>query len=203
MLSESHSVAALRNAASTRARSRKPPERRGTSTSRIALSGTRASSRSRPPSGLTKAFTVTSFGMSWAAALGDSTNISAATGETIRRSAARVLTRVFPASSIVAAQLTTERGANEKHGRKAHALYRRGLRFSTCRARSLPGPARKQGRHAGPNRPGAQIRGRSAVAEAAAQPLAARHDHRRLGRRAGPRLDHPSRRADAFQHGKG
>ena len=41
---------------------------------------------------------------------------------------------------------------------------------------------------------GPDLRGRSAVAEAAAQPLAARLDDRRLGRRAGQRLDHPSRR---------
>ena len=41
---------------------------------------------------------------------------------------------------------------------------------------------------------GADVRSRSAVAEAAAESLGARLDHRRLGRRAGSRLDHPSRR---------
>ena len=39
-----------------------------------------------------------------------------------------------------------------------------------------------------------QLRGRSALAQAAAEPLGARHDDRRLGRRPGQRLDHPPRR---------
>ena len=43
-------------------------------------------------------------------------------------------------------------------------------------------------------RAGAALRGRSALAEAAAQQMDSRPDHRRVGRCAGPRLDHPSRR---------
>ena len=44
--------------------SRRP--RSGTSTSRMACSGTRTRNRSRPPSGLRNAWTMMSFGMSWA-----------------------------------------------------------------------------------------------------------------------------------------
>ena len=39
--------------------------------------------------------------------------------------------------------------------------------------------------------------------QAAAEPLAARLDHRRVGRRAGPRLDHPSRRGGLHNNERG
>src|ERR1044071_2286607 len=66
----SHSAAASRNAVSTRVKSRKPPRRCGTSTSRIALRGTRMTSFSACPSGFREASTRTSSGTSCARALG-------------------------------------------------------------------------------------------------------------------------------------
>ena len=68
---------------------------------------------------------------------------------------------------------------------------------SAGRARHRPGGAAEHGGRAGPRRAGAEVRGRSALAEAAAEPLAARLDDRRLGRRARPRLDHPPQLGDA------
>ena len=50
-------------------------------------------------------------------------------------------------------------------------------------------------RRGGGHRHGAQIRSRPVLAEAAAEPLDPRPDHRRVGRCAGSRLDHSSRRA--------
>src|SRR5258705_5861884 len=150
----------------------------------MAFSGTRTRRCSRSPCGLTKACTVTSFGMSWAAAGDGIAQISAATHQTI----IRVLTTVFPASSIAAARAYNGKGGvNEKRGAEAQRLCRRDIRFSNCRARSLPGPARKQG-HVGAHRPGADVRSGPAVAEAPAESLAARLDHRGVGRRAGSRL---------------
>src|SRR6266705_22044 len=152
----------------------------------MAFSGTRMRRCSRCPSGLTNAFAVTSFGMSWADVRDGSTRISAATHKTI----VWVLTKVFRASSIAAARAYNGKGGvNEKRGAEAQLLCRRGIRFGNCRARSLSGFARKQGRHVGTHRPGADFRSRSAVAEASAESLAPRLDHRSVGRRAGPRSE--------------
>ena len=63
----SHTVAACRRAGSTRSRSTYPAPRVGTSTSRIAASGTRTSSETRSTSGFRNAWTVMSSGTSWAA----------------------------------------------------------------------------------------------------------------------------------------
>ena len=52
-------------------------------------------------------------------------------------------------------------------------------------------------------RSGAVLRGRSALAQAAAQSLAPRLDDRRLGRRARSRLDHPPRSATLGNNEKG
>src|SRR5712692_7865308 len=147
----------------------------------MAFSGTRMSRFSRWPSGLTKALTLTSVGMSWAAARNGTTTISAAISEKVTRRI-RELTRIFPASSIGgSAAYNGKGGVNEKRGAEARLLCRRGIRFSNCRARGLPGPARKQDRHVGTHRPGADVRSGSAVAEALAQSLAARLDHRSVG----------------------
>ena len=67
MACTSHTVAACRSAGSTRSRSTYPAPRVGTSTSRIAASGTRTSSETRSPSGRRNACTVMSSGTSWAA----------------------------------------------------------------------------------------------------------------------------------------
>jgi hypothetical protein len=79
MLSAIQSAAASRSDGSARARSMKPAPRRGKSTSRIAISGTRAISRSWDGSGLTNARIRTSAGISWAANRGPtaSTTIAA------------------------------------------------------------------------------------------------------------------------------
>src|SRR5256714_11584837 len=76
----------------------------------MALSGTGRSRCSRSPAGLTNACSVTSFGMSWAAAGGGIAQIRAATHATI----IRVLTTVFPASSIAAARAYKEKGEQMK-----------------------------------------------------------------------------------------
>src|SRR2546423_3260349 len=76
----------------------------------MAFSGTRRSRCSRSPAGLTNACSVTSFGMSWAAAGGGIAQIRAATHATI----IRVLTTVFPASSIAAARAYKEKGEQMK-----------------------------------------------------------------------------------------
>src|SRR5258707_14656815 len=158
---------------------------------------------SRWPCGLTKALTLTSVGMSWAAARNGTTAISAAISERGARSI-RELTRILRASSIRAARAYNGKGGvNEKHGAEAQLLCRRGIRFSDRRARGLPGPSRKQGRHFGTHRPGADVRSGPAVAEALAQSLAARLDHRSVDRRSGPRLGHSPRRGRAARQRKG
>ena len=63
-------------------------------------------------------------------------------------------------------------------------------------ARELAGQSRQHGA-------GAVLRGRSALAEAAAEPLGARLVDRRLGGRARSRLDDPSRLGDAGREGEG
>ena len=75
----------------------------------------------------------------------------------------------------------------------------RGACHEHFRAWGRPGAAAEAGRGAGRTGPGAAVRGRSAVAEAAAQQLAAGLDHRRVGGRAGQHLGHPSRRQRAAQ----
>src|SRR5882762_11503577 len=169
----------------------------------MAFIGTRMSRLSRCPSGLTKALTFTSVGMSWAAARNGTTAISAAASETVTRRT-RELTRILRASSIGAARAYNGKGGvNEKRGAEAQLLCRRGIRFGDCRTRGLPGSSRKQGRHFGTHRPGADVRSGPAVAEAPAESLAARLDHRSVGRRSGPRLDYPSRRGRAACQRKG
>ena len=65
-----------------------------------------------------------------------------------------------------------------------------------ARARSPRGGAGRRRRRAG-----AALRGRSAVAQAAAEPLDPRPDDRRVGRCAGSRLDHSSRRLARARRG--
>src|SRR5712672_3723515 len=169
----------------------------------MAFSGTRMSRLSRCPSGLTKALTLTSVGMSWAAARNGTTAISAAASETVTLRT-RELTRILRASSIGAARAYNGKGGvNEKRGAEAQLLCRCGIRFSDRRARGLPGPTRKPGRHVRTHRPGADVRSGPAVAEALAQSLAARLDHRGVGRRSGPRLGHSTRRGRAARQRKG
>ena len=60
---------------------------------------------------------------------------------------------------------------------------------------------RSAARRGGCRRAGAALRGRSALAEAAAEQVDPRPDDRRLGRRAGSRLDHPSRRLARARRG--
>src|SRR5258706_16372316 len=116
--------------------------------------------------------------MSWAAARDGATAISAAASERVTRRT-RELTRILRASSIAAARAYNGKGGvNEKRGAQAQLLCRRGIRFGDRRARGLPGPSRKQSRHVGTHRPGADVRSGPAVAEALAQSLAARLDHR-------------------------
>src|SRR5712671_5447819 len=108
----------------------------------MAFIGTRMSRLSRCPSGVTKARTLTSVGMSWAAARNGTTAISAAASETVTRRT-RELTRILRASSIGAVRAYNGKGGvNEKRGAESQLLFRRGILFIDCLARGLPGPAR-------------------------------------------------------------
>ena len=78
--------------------------------------------------------------------------------------------------------------------RSSAASRRSGSARRCCRTR----PRRKRSTVQAPD-----VRGRSVLAEAAAQRLAARHGDRRLGRRAGPYLDHPPQLRDAAQQREG
>src|SRR5258708_2287291 len=83
--SERQVTAAPGRKVSTGAKSREPCARSGKLISRIALSGTRTMTCSRPPSGLTNACTVTSFGMSCGAATrGKAQSIAASTTMLVR-----------------------------------------------------------------------------------------------------------------------
>ena len=74
---------------------------------------------------------------------------------------------------------------------------RRVARCGNCHARHRTSRDRQRSGRPIAHRARPAVRSRSALAQAAAQPLAARHDHRRLGRRVRSCLDHPSRRGDA------
>ena len=137
--------------------------------------------------------------MSWAeVGPGAKTRAASAAAPARRR---QVLTRVFAASSIEADRAYNGRGDDEKYQAQSH--HRRGIRRRARGARGMPEPARRQGRTKRSHRAGAALRSRSAVAQAPAQPLAVRLDDRRVGRRGGQRLDHPSRRRRAARQRKG
>ena len=171
----------------------------------MASSGTRTSSRSRWPSGLTNAWTTTSAGRSWAAG-------RPAHDQQRRRGRAtmRISTRERMANS--AAQgwrpvICIAAGGFAHMAATAcvpfsEALFLVALRVvaaSSSRARLRThrlGTARRR-------RAGAHLRGRSAVAQAAAQSLGARPDDRRRRRCAGPRLDRASWRREPQHHDGG
>ena len=90
------------------------------------------------------------------------------------------------------------------HDAKAYPLGRGDIPLTVGRARRRAGAARShRGSADHRHRRSAALRGRSVLAEAAAEPLGARQRHRRLGRLHRHRLDRPPRLGDARRQREG
>ena len=156
--------------------------------SRMAASGARTSSSSRWPSGRTNAWTVTSFGMSWAAGRAATAASSAASTSDARTCSG--------AAGCIPRSVYWRAHRGETDPLRFDQVTRIDSDSSLIavgRARWLASATASDSRAAQTPR-AARVPGRSAVAEAAAESLALRIDHRRGRRRAGSHLGRASRR---------